>query len=203
MTMFVTLKLIGFNNIRMHMGIFGGISQQSAIWWIRSWESGTSLYRGWRHKNKVYRLPRLCLFSYPSHVSSQFLFWPNPFRGWPFNSWGCGWVILKKKISCKRFSEEKNCMQHKCNRKLMGKKGKKYPAHQIARKKNSWWPEIPPPPPTSRVKWLAPQAKEAMAQGYCCCRSFLCQSHYYTAFTYIQNPLEWWRRYQTNFIREH
>ena len=26
-------------------------------------------------------------------------------------------------------------------------KGKKYPAHQIARKKNSWWPEITPPPP--------------------------------------------------------
>ena len=43
-------------------------------------------------------------------------------------------------------SEEKNCMQHKCNRKLMGKKGKKYPAHQIAGQKYSWWPEIPPPP---------------------------------------------------------
>ena len=27
-------------------------------------------------------------------------------------------------------------MQHKCNRKLTAKKGKKYPAHQIARKKN-------------------------------------------------------------------
>ena len=37
---------------------------------------------------------------------------------------GAGWVILKK-ISCKRLLEEKNCMQHKCNRKLMGKKGKK------------------------------------------------------------------------------
>ena len=42
---------------------------------------------------------------------------------------------FEKKISCKRLSEEKNCMQHKCMRKLMGKKGKKYPAHQIARKK--------------------------------------------------------------------
>ena len=48
---------------------------------------------------------------------------------------GGGWVILKK-ISCKGLSEEKNCMEHKCNRKLMGKKGKKYPAHQIASKKN-------------------------------------------------------------------
>ena len=28
---------------------------------------------------------------------------------------GGGWCW--KKISCKRFSEEKNCMQHKCNRK--------------------------------------------------------------------------------------
>ena len=49
-----------------------------------------------------------------------------------------------KKISCERLSEESNCMQHKCNRKLMGKKGKKYPANQIARKKNSWWTEISP-----------------------------------------------------------
>ena len=75
--------------------------------------------------------------------------------------WGgggrCGWFW--KKISFKRLSEEKNCMQHKCNRKLIGKKGKKYPAHQITRKQNSWWPEIthsPPPPHPSRVKWSAP-----------------------------------------------
>ena len=31
---------------------------------------------------------------------------------------------FEKKNSCKRLLEEKNCMQHKCNRKLMGKKGK-------------------------------------------------------------------------------
>ena len=29
----------------------------------------------------------------------------------------------------------------------MEKKGKKCPAHQIARKKNSWWPEITHPSP--------------------------------------------------------
>ena len=29
----------------------------------------------------------------------------------------------------------------------MGKKGKKYPAYHIARKKNSWWPEITHPHP--------------------------------------------------------
>ena len=49
-------------------------------------------------------------------------------------------------------------MQHKCNRKLMGKKGKKYPAHQIARKKkflmtrNHQAPPPPPPPPPPRRK---------------------------------------------------
>ena len=32
---------------------------------------------------------------------------------------------FEKKNCCKRLSEEKNCMQHKCNRKLMGKKVKK------------------------------------------------------------------------------
>ena len=32
---------------------------------------------------------------------------------------------FEKKNSRKRLSEGKNCMQHKCNRKLMGKKGKK------------------------------------------------------------------------------
>ena len=32
---------------------------------------------------------------------------------------------LKKKISCKHLSEEKNCMQHKYNRKLMRKKREK------------------------------------------------------------------------------
>ena len=57
-----------------------------------------------------------------------------------------GWWVILKKISCKRLSEEKNCMQHKCNRKLMGKKGKKYPAHQIARKK-FLMPEIAHPTP--------------------------------------------------------
>ena len=36
--------------------------------------------------------------------------------------WGGAWFW--KKISCKRLSEEKNCMQHKCSRKLKGKKGK-------------------------------------------------------------------------------
>ena len=50
---------------------------------------------------------------------------------------------------------EKNCMQHKCNRKLMGEKGKKYPAHQIARKKILDDQKSPTPPP-SRVKWSAP-----------------------------------------------
>ena len=83
-------------------------------------------------------------------------------RGGPFNSWvggggGArgGGVIFKKKKHASRLSEEKNYMQHKCNRKLMGKKGKKYPAHQIARKKILDDQKSHPLPP-SRVKWSAP-----------------------------------------------
>ena len=77
-------------------------------------------------------------------------------RGRPFNSWGGGgWVILKK-ISCKRLSEEKNCMQHKCNiESLWGRKGKIYPAHQTARKKKFLVTRNHPPHPP-RVKWSAP-----------------------------------------------
>ena len=67
-------------------------------------------------------------------------------RGRPFNSWGGRWVILKKNF-LQALVERKKCMQHKCNRELMGKKGKKYPAHHIAGKKNSWWPEITHPHP--------------------------------------------------------
>ena len=47
---------------------------------------------------------------------------------------GWGWVILKKNF-LQALVGRKNCMQHKCNRELVGKKGKKYPAHHIARKK--------------------------------------------------------------------
>ena len=34
--------------------------------------------------------------------------------------------------------------------------GKKYPAHQVARKKKLADQKLPPPPPPSRVKWSAP-----------------------------------------------
>ena len=48
-------------------------------------------------------------------------------------------------------------MQHKCNRKLMGKKNrKKYPSQEIARKKIFDDQKSLPPPP-SRVKWSAPK----------------------------------------------
>ena len=66
-------------------------------------------------------------------------------RGRPFNSWEGGWFW--KKISCKRLTEENNCMQHKCNRKPMGKKGKNIPPTRLLEKKNSWWPEITHPSP--------------------------------------------------------
>ena len=55
---------------------------------------------------------------------------------------GGGWFW--KKVSCLRLSEEKNYMQNKFNRKLMGKK---YPAHQIARKKILPDQKSPTPPP--------------------------------------------------------
>ena len=39
-------------------------------------------------------------------------------RGRPFYSWeGGGEAVILRKISCKRLMEEKNCMQHKWNRK--------------------------------------------------------------------------------------
>ena len=53
---------------------------------------------------------------------------------------GGGWFW--KKISCKRLSEEKISCSTNVIESLWEKKGKKYPAHHIARKKNSWWPEI-------------------------------------------------------------
>ena len=86
-------------------------------------------------------------------------------RGRQFNSWGGGegrggWFW--KKISCKRLTEEKNWMQHKCNRKLMGKKREKIilPTRLLEKKilddqksPNS----LPPAPPLpSRLKWSAP-----------------------------------------------
>ena len=59
---------------------------------------------------------------------------------------------FEKKNSCKRLLEEKNCMQHKCNRKLMGKKGKNILPTRMLEKKilddqKSPMP-TPPPPPT-------------------------------------------------------
>ena len=78
--------------------------------------------------------------------------------------------MILKKISWKRLSEEKNCMQHKCNRKLMGKKGKKYPAHQIAIEKKFLMtrnhPHSPPPQelngrPLSEERKIAQKVKFA------------------------------------------
>ena len=54
-----------------------------------------------------------------------------------------------KKISCKRLSEEKIACSTSVIESLRGKKGKKYPAHQIARKKilDDQKSQTPPPPP--------------------------------------------------------
>ena len=52
-----------------------------------------------------------------------------------------------KKISCKRLLEKKIVYSANVIESLWEKKGKKYPAHRTARKKNSWWPEITHPSP--------------------------------------------------------
>ena len=83
-----------------------------------------------------------------NQISYSYSFSSSNLRGRPFNSWGVGRGWFWKKISCKRLSEEKNCMQHKCNSKLMRKKrGKNILPTRLPEKKNSWWPEITPPPP--------------------------------------------------------
>ena len=49
-------------------------------------------------------------------------------------------------------------MQDECNRKLMGKKGKKYPAHKFVLKKILFDHNFrPPPPPPQEFKWSAPK----------------------------------------------
>ena len=53
-------------------------------------------------------------------------------------------------------SEEKNCMQHKCNRKLMVKKGKNILPTRLLEKKVLMIRNHPPYP--SRVKWSAPHS---------------------------------------------
>ena len=86
-------------------------------------------------------------------------------RGRQFNSWGRGEGRggvgdFEKKFPASAWRKKKIAPSENVIESLWEKKGKKYPAHQIARKKNSWWPEItqlpPPPPLPSRVKWSAP-----------------------------------------------
>ena len=55
-------------------------------------------------------------------------------------------------------------MQHKCNRKLMGKKGEKYPAHQIARKNILDDQKSPPPPPPQELNGRPLSEERKIAQ---------------------------------------
>ena len=76
----------------------------------------------------------------------------------------------KKKIACST-----NVIES-----LWEKKRKKYPAHQIARKKNSWWPKITHPSPQelngrplrsgSRTASVAQNANVKKWQGFCATR---------------------------------
>ena len=74
---------------------------------------------------------------------------------------GGRWFL--KKNSCKRLSEEKNCMQHKCSRKLMGRKGKNNILPTRLLEKKILMTRNHPPLP-SRVKWSAPYIDFSLTQ---------------------------------------
>ena len=80
-----------------------------------------------------------------NQISYSYSFSSSNLRGRPFNSWGGGWFW--QKISCKRWAEEKNCMQHKCNSKLMRKKrGKNILPTRLPEKKKFLMTRNHPPP---------------------------------------------------------
>ena len=60
------------------------------------------------------------------------------FRGRPFNSWGGGREGFWKKIPASACRKKKIACSTNIIESLWQKKGKKYPAHQIARKKESF-----------------------------------------------------------------
>ena len=68
-------------------------------------------------------------------------------RGRPFNCWGGGGGWFWKKFPASACRKKKIACSTNVIEGLWEKKGKKYPAHQIARKKKSWWPEITHPSP--------------------------------------------------------
>ena len=72
----------------------------------------------------------------------------------------------------------------------MGKKGeKKYPAHQIARKKYSWWREItaPPPPQELNGRPLSEERKIAQKAG----SKFARIAHDWQLNMKVSGSLEW------------
>ena len=54
---------------------------------------------------------------------------------------------FEKKFPASAYRKKKIACSTNVIESLWEKKGKKYPAHHIARKKNSWWPEITHPHP--------------------------------------------------------
>ena len=73
-------------------------------------------------------------------------------RSRQFNSWGGGGgggrvADFEKKFPASACRKKKIACSTNVIESLWEKKGKKYPAHHIARKKNSWWPEITHPHP--------------------------------------------------------
>ena len=74
-------------------------------------------------------------------------------RGWPFKSY---FSDFEKKFPASACQKKKIACSTNVTESLWEKKGKKYPAHQTARKKKFLMTRNHPPPP-SRVKWSAPK----------------------------------------------
>ena len=102
---------------------FASVTNIERVWFVNSDEAVYSKAPYSTTANFLTCSRTIYFFSYAFHVTHAHRreSCSTHLRDRPFNSWrggggGGGGVILKK-ISCKRLSEEKNCMQHKCNRK--------------------------------------------------------------------------------------
>ena len=77
------------------------------------------------------------VFTYLYAVIVFLTFEGNMFRSRPFNSWGRGVGDFEKKFPASACRKKKIACSTNVIESLWEKKGKKYPAHHIARKKNS------------------------------------------------------------------
>ena len=71
-------------------------------------------------------------------------------------------MILKKKIPASACRKKKKAIRTNVIESLWEKKGKKYPAHQIARKKILDDQKSPPPPPRVKLSMVGPLVRGFM-----------------------------------------